>query len=82
MYTGRLFDLYASDVYSVPTQKSFDYLVRSRYIDLMPPFLLTDTDTLKTLIVETWLESNNNLLMSQINVNLAEIKYYTSAFAR
>ena len=80
MYPCRLFDLYSSDIYSVPTQKSFDYLIKSRFIDLMPPFLLTDTDSLKKLILTTWLATNKNLQAIQVNVNLAEIKYYSSIF--
>ncbi len=82
IYPCRLFDLYATDVYSLPTQTSFDYLIRSRYLDFLRPFLLTDTDNLTKLIAQTWQASNNLLSLSQINVNLAETKIYSSILTK
>lgn len=73
--------MYTTDISNLPTQKSFDYLIRSHSIDLMQSNLITDQNSLINLITSTW-QTSNNLQASQIKVNLGQIQLYASVFTK
>jgi hypothetical protein len=76
IYPCELKELYAVNISSLPTTISFDYVIKSRYIDLVLPNAntVTDMSTLNAAINSVWASLN------RLNQTRVEIKFGDSYF--
>lgn len=84
MYPCELIDLYLSDLSGVPNDKSFDYFIKSRYIDIEYGNIALNTTKIVNTIQSVWFTKNKNrgIDATQIEVKLADLGFYTSIFKK
>lgn len=85
MYPCELNDLYAPDIQTIPSLYRFDYMIKSRYLDLISgcgDVVIKPNDLIST-IQQVWFSKNGRpcVNISQINVWLGETVHYTSIFS-
>ena len=78
----ELGDLYSPDIQTEPNRFRFDYMIKSRSIDLLIPYgnLVINPIDLSDRIRAAWLNKNSLLNLTQIDVRLADFDFYTSHF--
>lgn len=83
VFPCELTDLYAPDIQTVPTMFRFDYMIKSRYLDLIMSCgnVVIKPGDLINAIQHVWFFKNNYATnITQIDVKLGESIFYTSTF--
>ena len=83
VYPCELADLYASDMQTVPSLFRFDYMIKSRTLDLIVPCgnVVPKPADLVASIQQVWyLKNVASVNLTQIDVKLGESYFFTSIF--
>jgi hypothetical protein len=84
VYPCEIGDLYSSGIQTEPNRFRFDYMIKSRSIDLLIPYgnlVISPTDLIDG-IKKAWYSKNNWLNITQIDVKLGDFDFYTSSFMK
>jgi hypothetical protein len=85
VFPCELPDLYTTDVQTVPSLFRFDYMIRSRYVDLVLSCgdVMTRPNDLSDLIQRVWFWKNGlDNSSSQVDVKFGDSVLYTSIFSQ
>lgn len=84
IYPCELNDLYVANLNVMPNQEEFDYMIKSRSIDLLLPYgyIVANRDQLSSLIRFVWFVKNSKLIsnITNIDVRIDDVSFYTSVF--
>jgi hypothetical protein len=83
IYPCDLVDLYLTNISSIPTDRSFDYMIKSRYLNIVPldSRIVLDKNQLAQAIRYSWYIRNSQAInITQYDVILSEYGFYTSIF--
>ncbi len=87
MYPHDLPKLYATSLSDVPTKTAFDYMVKSRYLDVILPnsnsavYLNDIINQIQYIWYEYQYLSQPQMNLTAIEVKLADTQFYTSKFS-
>lgn len=81
-YPCELGDLYTTSLTAVPSARAFDYLIKSRHLDVMVPHGSVCSNELVDIIRRTWYNLNifSGISLANVNVNIIDFDLYNSIF--